>query len=86
MRAAVYKFISYARTEEPLGDVRGESYRRVLRDCPILAKSDARILARAAVRGMVGAFRNNGSTTLGCAAPDALRGRLDDTLRVEPPL
>ena len=66
------------RGEEPLVDVRGESYRRVLRDCPILAKSDARALARAAARGMVGAFRNNGSTTLGCAAPDALRGRLDD--------
>jgi hypothetical protein len=66
------------RGEEPLVDVRGESYRRVLRDSPILAKSDARALARAAARGMVGAFRNNGSTTLGCAAPDALRGRLDD--------
>jgi len=66
------------RGEEPLVDVRGESYRRVLRDCPILAKSDARALARAAARGMVGAFRNNGSTTLGCAAPEALRGRLDD--------
>ena len=66
------------RGEEPLVDVRGESYRRVLRDCPILAKSDARILARAAARGMVGAFRNNGSTTLGCAAPEALQGRLDD--------
>ena len=66
------------RGEEPLVDVRGESYRRVLRDCPILARSQAQALARAAARGMVGAFRNNGSTTLGCAAPDALRGRLDD--------
>ena len=66
------------RGEEPLGDVHGESYRRLLRDCPILARRDARALARAAARGMVGAFRNNGSMTLGCAAPDALRGRLDD--------
>ena len=29
------------RGEEPLVDVRGESYRRVLRDCPILARSQA---------------------------------------------
>ena len=41
------------RGEEPLVDVRGESYRRVLRDSPILAKSDARALARAAAQPSV---------------------------------
>ena len=75
---AAYAKRASSQGEAPLVDVRGESYRRVLRDCPVVSRSDARALARAAARGMVGAFRSNGSTTLGCAAPEALRGRLDD--------